>query len=68
MTESRKEQMREYLRNRRASRKANGLCTECGKPADNGHSRCADCRAKNFYYQKRHIFKQTGLFGGVTHG
>lgn len=27
-------------------RRLNGLCTRCGKPADNGKSRCEECLAK----------------------
>lgn len=36
------------------SRKANGLCPVCGKPANDGFVMCGPCRKKRSDYRKRH--------------
>ena len=37
----------------RAERKSLGLCVQCGKPSDEGQTRCADCVLKHRQYGSR---------------
>ena len=45
MRERRNEAAKAYHADRRADRKARGLCTRCGKPVEPGRTRCEACRA-----------------------
>ena len=46
---------RATARTRAARRKAEGLCTKCGRPAKPGYTSCADClRKRNDYRARRH--------------
>lgn len=68
MTESRKEQMRAYIYERRAERRKNGMCTECGEPVGDRYTRCFSCRRKNAKYQADHRKRQCGMIGGKAYG
>ena len=44
----------------RRRRKELGLCTECGKPAREGKTTCADCAAKHGVAQRRRFVERNG--------
>ena len=49
-----KEQHRVYVANRRAKRRATGLCPLCGKPPEPGNVTCAGCLEKERKVQKQY--------------
>lgn len=44
----------------RRRRKELGLCTECGNPAREGKTTCAECARKKYESEKRNIIKKRG--------
>lgn len=44
----------------RQKRKASGLCTECGNPAREGKTTCAECARKKYESEKRNILMKRG--------
>ena len=58
-TEAIRQKHREYLKNLRAKRKADGLCIYCGKPQNSySSSMCIECRIKN---QKKNEKRKIGI-------
>jgi len=51
--EKRKEQIKRSAQKTYARYRAEGLCVNCGKPAEDGKCRCAECRIKNSAKQKK---------------
>ena len=49
-----KEQCRVYVANRRAGRRAAGLCPMCGRAPDQGKVTCAQCLEKQRKAQARY--------------
>ena len=52
-----KEQHRVYVADRRAHRRAAGVCPQCGRPPEPGNVTCAEClekqrKAQAQYYQQ----------------
>ena len=55
----------EYARARRVERMAKGICVDCGKPSEEGMSRCKACRERNLdssrkYEILKRIRQETG--------
>lgn len=51
--EKRKAQIKISAQKTYARYRAEGLCVNCGKPAEDGKCRCAECRIKNSAKQKK---------------
>lgn len=52
-----KKKQREKQASLKADRKALGLCSDCGKPKPEGHTRCGDCVERRRWYWQRHVAK-----------
>ena len=44
---------RDKYQEKRRKRKAEGLCVDCGKPAESGYVTCASCRVERREFQRR---------------